>query len=157
MRSKLTINERNLDRVVEQVDKIAQTLSTFILENWKINIENFGNVDTRAYIGSLTIQKLNRGEYRIFADTESSYPVYVEYGSGPAVGGSGYTPPYQPIFEWVERRLGYEGEEAKAVAWYIVLSIEKNGLDPNPAARNALNEVAAKALQMGKLILSEVM
>lgn len=155
MRSRLTINDRNLDKVVEAVDRIGSTLSTFILEEWKINIEAMGNVDTRSYINSIGVQKISNGEYRIFSDEE--YSVFVEYGSGPAVGNAGYTPPFQPILEWVERRLGYEGEEAKAVAWYIVMSIEKNGLEPNPAARTALGSVSAKALSVGKLIISEVM
>jgi len=154
MSYKLIINDKNLDKVVEACDLIAATLSNSIFEKWKINITEFGNVDTGEYIASLQIQKISGGYYVIFSDKE--YSVFVEYGSGPAIGKESYIPPFQPIRDWVERKLGYSGKEADAVAWYIIKKIEKEGIEPSPSARNALNETSYIAVTIAKEILKAI-
>lgn len=153
-KSRLTINDRNLERVVEACDEIAKILSEAILQRWKINIYEAGNVDTSEYVSSLQIEKLSNGNWRIFSNLE--YPTYIEYGTGPSVGKPSYIPPFQPIRDWVESKLGYSGKEADAVAWFIIRKIEKEGIDPSPSARPALQQVSYRAIDISREILLKV-
>jgi hypothetical protein len=153
MSYKLRLHEKNIDKVIKATDDIAKTLSELILEKWKSGILEMGNVDTEEYINSISIERLSQGKYRIFSDIEHS--IYVEYGTGVAVGKPEYTPPFDKILKWVESKLGYSDEGAKAVAWMIIRKIELEGTPPNPSARNSLNDTKAIALNISKTILEK--
>jgi hypothetical protein len=84
------------------------------------------------------------------------YAGYIEFGTGPSHDPDphgAYMPPIQPILEWVQRKLGYEGDKAKSVAYAIRQKIHESGTSPQPFARTAVFEAQ---LHLAELIEKEL-
>src|SRR4030067_1616951 len=118
MAYRLKINEKNIDRVVAEIDNMAKTLSKTILKRWKENIIEFDSIDTEEYYDSISIKKIKDCKWKIFSDVNHS--IYVEYGTGPAIGHPEYTHPYDKILKWVISKFGYSDDKAKMVTWKII-------------------------------------
>ena len=62
------------------------------------------------------------------------YAMYVEYGTGP------HPVPPQVLIGWVRRKLGIKSKKAASVAWAIANKISKQGTQPKPFLRTAIND-----------------
>ncbi len=80
------------------------------------------------------------------------YAKYVEFGSDPAVNGSGQkyydyacrdyiTGPHKRIRDWAQHRLGLDDKERKRVGDAIYHSIMDEGMLPSPFIRPAIHKV----------------
>lgn len=63
-------------------------------------------------------------------------------------GQEAHRPPFQPIFEWVGRKLGLSGEQQYAVTEVVRDGIEENGTQPVPYAQRAVSATEAEAEQI---------
>jgi hypothetical protein len=57
-------------------------------------------------------------------------------------------PPFNPIFEWVQRKLGIKGAKAKAATEAIRWKIYETGLEPQPFARPAVYDASAHLVEL---------
>ena len=69
-------------------------------------------------------------EYRAF------YAEYIEYGTDPRER----MPPVDAIERWVKRKGIAKGKNIRSTAFAIARSIQKNGTQPHPFLRPAVNE-----------------
>ena len=107
------IFERIIDKAVKSA---ADTLEANILEKMdEMKIHDTG----RAGQSLGPVRKLANAKYYLGFGVE--YIKYVEFGSRP------HRPPFTPIFEWVKRKLGYSGDEAKQIAGAIWNKITQKG------------------------------
>lgn len=95
-----------------------------------------GIVDNGFLLASGKIIPLSDDEILIRYD--APYASFVEYGTRP------HFPPVEPIAEWVSSRLTInDAKERRRVAFAIAHKIAKEGLEPRPYLRKAVDEVLA--------------
>lgn len=56
-----------------------------------------------------------------------------------------HRPPFQPIYEWVGRKLGLSGDQQYAVTEVVRDGIEENGTKPVPYAQRAVSQTKQEA------------
>lgn len=83
----------------------------------------------RDSIGALPVT-ISETEVSGGVGTSLSYALPVELGSRP------HRPPVEPLTDWVRRKLGKKGKEARSVAFAIARKIEREGTP----ARNMFSE-----------------
>lgn len=81
------------------------------------------------------------GQYILAYDAIHARPV--EFGTEP------HMPPVEAIEGWVRRRLGEKDrKKANRIAWAIAIDIKKNGSQPRPFLRPAIDTGKANAFQI---------
>lgn len=75
--------------------------------------------------------------------TSLSYALPVELGARP------HRPPVEPLADWVRRKLGKKGKEARSIAFAIASKIEKEG---TPARNMFAEGLAATQAQISELL-----
>lgn len=73
---------------------------------------------------------------------------FQEFGTGPAALHAQYTPPIEPLIEWVEQKLGKSGDEARKIAFAVQQKIHEFGTAPKPFARPAIDAVEPMAAEL---------
>jgi len=114
----------------EGLVKVAQLLGSDILSQSKLNLQESETIDTG--------QLLQSGELILRSDGATvrygiNYADFVEYGTDP------HWTPIEPLIEWARRKGMDEG-----FAFAVQKKIAKFGTDPNPYARNAVDQVIKK-------------
>lgn len=73
---------------------------------------------------------------------DAPHSAAIEFGSEP------HHPPVEPLIGWAQRKLGLSHKEAKRAGWAIAKKIFKEGTDPKPFLRPAmdLTKVEIRAL-----------
>lgn len=74
------------------------------------------------------------------------YAAVIEFGRRPGAPG----PPFQPIYEWVQGKLGLSGQNAISAAWAIRNAIHKRGTRPRAVMARvaiALDDLWSAALR----------
>jgi len=66
------------------------------------------------------------------------------YAEPVELGSKAHFPPVDPLEFWVEKVLGLQGKEARAVAWAIAVTISKRGSRPRHMFKGGLDENRAK-------------
>lgn len=106
-------------------DSYLDDVIDFIYENSQQNIVNNQIVDRGTLLKSGVIIRKPLNKEIVY---NVPYADSIEFGRIP-----GSMPPVQPIFEWVQRKLGVSDEkEAKQIAWAIAQDLKKNGTQPRP-------------------------
>lgn len=84
------------------------------------------------------------GESAVRGEVGSALPyaVPVELGSRP------HRPPIEPLADWVRRKLGKRGKEARGIAFAIANKIARDGTRPRHMATEALAATQAQILEM---------
>jgi hypothetical protein len=134
MQFKIHIDKQKiLDAVNEKMDRVAED----IFAKSQSNIVDKGIIDEGTLLKTGNI-------IREYLQKTIIYPVpyaeSIEFGRLP-----GSMPPFEPIYEWVKRKLQVNDEnEAKRIAWAIVQDIKVNGQEPRPFLGPAIESVKNK-------------
>lgn len=80
--------------------------------------------DTGAYVRGFEAEPTPDG---VRVVNHAPHALTIEYGRRPGQPG----PPLQPILEWVQRKLGLQGEEAQRAAFVIRQKIHEEGSPPH--------------------------
>lgn len=64
---------------------------------------------------------------------------FIEEGTGPAVGHKKYMPPPDVLRQWIQRKLGLEGEELDRAEGSIRWAIREHGTKPQPFMKPAFD------------------
>ena len=154
----------------DAMGQAAKLLEEQIKQNITDN-DSVGSGTLRASIGSSEVQ-INKGAIFVEVGTNYGpdaavpYALYVEGGTGPAIGRPAYTPPLsivepgQPLYEWVKvkqiagiynpktrRRIGGKQKQIdqnKKVALAVWANIRKEGTKPHPFFFKALEQKKAE-------------
>jgi hypothetical protein len=140
----------------KKLDKAAEEIADRIFQISQENVAR-QSVDTGQLLGSGDIEKTGvLGERRIIY--RSPYAAAIEYGSDP------HMPPVEPLKGWAHRKLGLpydagsslkwnpdntlsikrnknKGPTADDAAWAIAMTIKKEGTEPKPFLRPAVDSV----------------
>jgi len=108
--------------------KIASQIFSASQENLTAN----KTVDTGALLKSGRITKIKDGVRIIY---DAKYADCVEYGTGPHPMYSGW------LLKWAKRKFGVSEKKARAIAWAVAKTIEKEGMNPHPFMRPAVVKV----------------
>jgi len=110
--------------------KIAQYLALRMFSQSQENIVNMGITDQGLLLKSGSITMKPDGAEIVYA---VDYADYVEYGTKP------HWAPLEPIKEWSKNKLGDED-----AAYAVRAKIAREGTDPQPYARDAIDMVIAR-------------
>lgn len=133
----IKVEKGDIDKLMEQIKKdvvrIMEDKSRRVIKKAKDNLlENDNIVTGRLYSSDYILIFEHKGEIHFGFDCP--YATAVEFGTEP------HKVPFDAIHEWVVRKFGLVGDEAKRVAWAIVKKIEKEGTNEYPYLRPALYE-----------------
>jgi len=79
-----------------------------------------------------------------------------EYGEPVEMGTKPHFPPVRPIQFWVERKLGYSGDEAASVAFLIARAISRRGTKGKKMFSTGFEENEARVLRILNEIPDEI-
>jgi len=120
--------KEGLDKVLDDIaDEIFQISQEEIL---RLDAYNTGELLKSGNVNRKFMQK------EIIYSAEHAEDV--EFGTEP------HTPPYKDILKWVKLKLQLKGKDAQAFAAYVVKKIEREGTDPQPFMRNAIEKFLVK-------------
>lgn len=129
------LSEEETRRILVKVDTELDEIADFVFSKSQENIVEMGITDE----GHLLISGFVN---RAFMEKEVGYSapqaLWNEFGTDP------HMPPVEPLMAWAHRKLGLGDKEARKAAWGIAKTIEKEGTDPRPFFRDALNATAQK-------------
>lgn len=114
--------EQAPDIVIEELTAGVMEASMLAEREIRERTPTSGAGTLRESIGAMPVefvQEVVRGGVA----TSLSYAAPVETGSRP------HMPPISPLVDWVERKLGLRGPDAKGVAWAIARKIAKKGTE----------------------------
>lgn len=125
------IEQAILEKADAFLDEIADTIFTAsqekIVENGSMNE---GTLLKSGFVNRKFLEKE--------VGYSAPYAAHVEFGTIP------HMPPVEPLKDWAEKRLGFDSKKAQSVAWAIAKKIEKEGTDPKPFFRPAINKAVEK-------------
>jgi len=120
----------------ETIKKFAEDMMNFIFTKSQENLIQNGSVDTGFLLRSGKPPKWEGNTLTLGYD--APYARMIEYGTPPhPVSGKHFV-------AWVRRKLGITDPETARVAWAIATKIKKEGTDPKPFLRPAINDAIAK-------------
>lgn len=118
-----------------ETDHVLDEMADFILADSQQRIKNNKSIDTGFMAKTANIT-------RQFLRKEITYPApysaHVEFGTTP------HMPPIEPIKKYLMRKTGMNEKEATNAAWAVAKKIAKEGTEPKPFLRPALNAAIAK-------------
>jgi hypothetical protein len=121
--------------IKQAADEKLNELASFIFTRSQEALAKNGSADTGGLLGSGELIKTKNGYLISYS---APYAMYVEFGTHP------HMPPVEPLQRWARRKLGLSTEEAQSVGWAIAMNIKKNGTEPQPFLRPAIQEARAK-------------
>ena len=135
MYMEIEFNEQELRKVLDEIikeiaDKLAETI--------RRNITKMGAVASGYMLRSVYVRKVDDAEYEV--GVEAPYSIYVEYGTKPRER----MPPVEAIKNWLITKFRMSEREASKAAWAIAKKIQKEGTEPKPFFRSAIDEVVNK-------------
>ena len=115
--------------ILKNADKKLDEIADFIFSKSQENLLQNDSINEGLLFRSANIN-------RRFLEKEIVYPApyagFVEFGTDP------HMPPVEPLERWAALKLGMESKEARKTAWAIARTIEKEGTDPKPFLRPAI-------------------
>lgn len=108
------------DVLVEEISRGLTEASLLLEREVRERTPTSGAGTLRDSIGALPVT-LSGHRLEAGVGTSLAYAVPVETGSRP------HMPPVEPLVDWVERRLGKRGDEARRIAWGIAFKIKAQG------------------------------
>jgi len=118
------------DAVMRQITDalLDQIADEFFTKTQELIVEK-GITDQGTLLKSGMIIRFPMEKHVIYT---ASYAGAIEWGSRP------HRPPVEPLIDWSERKLGVHGKDARRAGWAIALKIAREGTEPRPFIRPAL-------------------
>ncbi|MCK5609013.1 hypothetical protein KAR91_44475 [Candidatus Pacearchaeota archaeon] len=127
---------------IKLVSPVLEILADAILEKASEFIVQNDISDTGDLLKSGASKQISDDEVSVTfggGPVQVSYAVYIEYGTSP------HMPPVEPLKKWAKRKLRLNEKKAQSAAWAIAVKIKKEGTEPNPYLRPAIDYVMANA------------
>lgn len=119
------------EEILAKADAKLNEMADFIFSKSQENIHR-DKIDNTGHLA--TTANVNRR----FLVKEIVYPAPyaapVEFGTDP------HMPPVKPLQKWAKKKLGLSEKEAKKVGWGVAMKIKKEGTEPKPFLRPAVEE-----------------
>jgi hypothetical protein len=135
----------NMKNIEGKISAAINVLADEILERASDNIMNYkpyAIFDTSDLLKSGAIEKLDDTSFSVTfggGTAQVKYAKFVEYGTSP------HFPPIDPLKKWAGRRLNLKEKEAERAAWAIAVKMSKEGTEPKPYLRPAVDFVVNDA------------
>jgi len=125
------VNELEKQNILKKVDEELNEIADFIFSKSQENIVEYGAIDEATLLKSGYVN-------RQFLEKEIGYSApyagHVDFGTDP------HMPPVAPLIAWVKRKFSVPDKQATRIAWAIAKTIERDGSEPRPFFRDALQQ-----------------
>ncbi len=122
--------ERIKEIILKEADAYLDEIADFIFTESQENIVKKGAIDEGTLLKSGNINRKFLEKEIVYS---APYAAFVEFGTEP------HMPPVEPLEQWAKRKLGQEG-----IGWAIAKKIAKEGTEPKPFLRPAIDAAKAK-------------
>ncbi len=125
-----------MDKELQKLGKqISKQVAHELFSKSQENLVSYGAIDTGFLLRSGYIRELKNGWEIVY---EAPYSDYINDGTRP------HYPPFNSIFKWVKRKLGYSDKKAYGIARAIQKKISLRGTDPKPFMSKAIADIKIK-------------
>jgi hypothetical protein len=129
------VTQEEQRNILEKADAKLDEIADFLFSKSQENIVEMEIIDEGTMLKSGYV---NRAFLEKEVGYSAPYSAHLEFGTDP------HFPPIEPIQAWAKRKLGLTDEEAKKAAWAICKTIEKEGSEPRPFFRDAIEATKSK-------------
>ncbi len=131
MAEDIKIDEKQL---IEKFNKELRAIVDKIFAKSQQNILNNGTSNEGFLLKSGSV--IQKGDLHFQIIYNAPYAEAIEYGTDP------HMPPVAPIERWVRKKLLIQNpKEARSIAWAVAKAIKKQGTQPQPFIRPAIQAV----------------
>ena len=123
--------------ILEKTDKKLDEIIDFIFSKSQENIVRKGAMNSGHLLHSGNVQRAFLNKTITYS---APYATYVEFGTEP------HMPPVEPLEQWAQKKLGEKG-----LGWAIAKKIAKEGTEPKPFLRDAIDQARFKYARTGIL------
>lgn len=88
---------------------------------------------------SVGVEETRMGTRRVVIDVP--YSVYVDLGTRP------YRPPFNPIYEWVLKKIEHDEKRARKITWAIINTVGREGFKPKWFVKKAIRSVGLEIVR----------
>lgn len=128
-------NSKFTEMALEAVNSKLDEIADFIFSTSQDNIVIQGISDQGILLQSGNVEREFLHKKIVYSAAHSKP---IEFGSEP------HMPPVKPLKGWSKRKLRKTGKEINSVAWAVAMKIKKEGTNPQPFLRPALEQAVVK-------------